>query len=424
VKRLAAIFLLCAGCPESDPHLKKVDMPEAGPDDAGFVGHPPLPQLVNGMKGPVLTTPKVHYVFFKGYANEPVLQDFAKAVAGSSYWKDTTSEYGVGALVYAGTTDLTDMAPAAIGQADLQTWVGTEIKAGAFGAPDPQAIYTIVYPSTTTITQPNPVSPIFGEVKSCTNFSGYHQNVTVDNIDYAYAVIATCSINIGSVTETLTHEWVEASTDPLVTAGSTFTLTGGPKSAFFGPDQDHIIWSLLSGGEAGDLCNAVGPNVVFTPPDIKQPVQRTWSNLSAMGGHDPCVPSSGEVFFDSAPVLTETVSFDSMITGKVVSKGVTIGRDESKTIEVRLFADGDTGGPWALTADDVLATNYKQYGILPTLAFAWDRDPPTGQDGDVLHLTITVTGPSLVSGAHAFMIGSWLKGKHTYWPGLIVEPTQ
>lgn len=395
-------------------------MPDSGTDDAGLT-HPALPQLVNGMKGPVLVAPKVHYVFYPQYANEAALQDFAKAVSGSSYWNETTSEYGIGALAYAGTTDLTETPPMTIGQVDLQTWVGNEIKAGAFGMPDPQAIYTIVYPKETLITQPNPVSSIFGEIKSCTNFGGYHQNVTVDGVDYAYAVVATCG-SLGSVTETISHEWVEAATDPLVTAGSTFTLTGGPKSAFFGPDQDHLIWSLLSGGEAGDLCNAVGPNVVFTPPDIKQPVQRTWSNKAAAQSHDPCVPSSGEVFFDSAPVLTETVSFDSTITGKVVSKGVTIGRDESKTIDVVLFADGDTGGPWTLTVDDVLATNYKQYGIQPTLAFSWDRDPPSGQNGDVLHLTITVTGPSLVSRAHAFMIGSWKNNRHTYWPGLVVEP--
>ena len=53
-------------------------------------------------------------------------------------------------------------------------------------------------------------------------------------------------------------------------------------------------------------------------------VQRTWSNVLAQGSHDPCAPAIAGAFFDSAPVLTDTVSFSSALTGTVMTKGITI----------------------------------------------------------------------------------------------------
>lgn len=408
-----------------------MEVPDAGPDvdngapsDVYPAPHPPLPTLVNGMKGPVLTSPKVYLVFYPSYPFEAAIQAFTQAMTTSPYWTATTSEYGVGALSYGGTTDLQTPAPSLISQADLHAWVGTQIQNGAFGPPDPQAVYTIHFPMGTKITQPNPISPAFGTVDSCTAFGGYHSNVAVNLGDagttsFAYAVIPTCGI-LDSVTETLSHEWIEAATDPQVTAAGVFTLNGGPNSAFFMPDQDHTVWGLLGGGEAADLCLPEGNIIRFTPPDLKQRVQRSWSNKSAMASHDPCVPLATEPFFDSAPVLDETVSFESTLTGKITTKGIKIARDESKTIEVDLFSDADTGGPWKVVAEDLLATVYANYGLKPTMSFEWDRTQ--GQNGEKLHLTITVTGPSLIAGAHAFMITSWLKNRVAVWPGLVVEP--
>ena len=39
----------------------------------------------------------------------------------------------------------------------------------------------------------------------------------------------------------------------------------------------------------------------------------------------------------------------------VMTKGVTIPVGNSKTIEVDLFSDADTGGPWTVAADDLLS---------------------------------------------------------------------
>jgi hypothetical protein len=419
---------------------------DAGPDvDNGAPStnypapHSPLPQIVNASKGPVLTSPKIYLVFYPGYPYEAQLQAFAQAMTTSTYWSAATSEYGVGALGYGGTIDLTnETPPATITQTDLQAWVASEIQSGAFGPPDPQAIYTIVFPQSTTVSEPNPVSSIFGSVQSCVAFLGYHDNVDVvlgaaadggamDDggdaggtiTDFAYAVIPTCGA-LDSVTSTISHEWVEAATDPQVTSGGTFTLSGGPNAAFYGPDGDHAVWALLGGGEAGDLCDPEGPRIYISPADLGQRVQRTWSNAAAAASHDPCVPGISGAFFDAAPVLTDTVTFDSPFTGTVTTKGVNIAQGESKTIEVDLFSDGDTGGPWSVAAADVLSTYYGSYGLKPTLDFAWDRNK--GQNGEKLHLTITVTGASPVGGAHAFMITSQLGSRIAVWPGLVVEP--
>ena len=315
--------------------------------------------------------------------------------------------------------------PTTIASTDIQTWVAQQIQQGAFGTPDPQAIYTIFYPQGTTVTQPNPVSPVLPASQSCAQFGGYHDNTTVALTDggtptnFSYAVIPTCSTSVDALSDVVSHEWVEASTDPFLTSSGAFTLSGGPDAAYYSVDADHVIWDLLGGGEAGDQCEPEGPSIYVTPADLGHSVQRTWSNLLAQGSHDPCAPAIAGAFFDAAPVLTETVTLSSPITGTVTSKGLTIPVGQSQTIEVDLFSDGDTGGPWDVTADDVLYKYYGSYGLTQSLSFAWDRTK--GQNGEKLHLTITVTAASPIGGGHAFMITSSNGTRQAVWPGLVVE---
>ena len=422
--------------PDAPPDAAVADAPpDASVDaDGGMPSttypapHPPLPQLINAAGGPVLKTPNIYLVVYPGNTNQAALATYAQRVGASTYWPATTHEYGVGALSYAGTTVLTgETPPVAITSATIQTWMGQKIQSGAFGTPDPQGIYTIVYPATTMIQQPNPVNPIFGPVYSCTNFRGFHDNVAVTLTDasaatsFAYAVLATCTSSLDDLTEVMSHEWVEASTDPQLTATGVFSLSGGPNAAYYSVDSDHIVWNVLSsGGEAGDLCQPERPEAIYTPADVGNAVQRTWSNLLAAASHDPCAPDlAGLPFFDSAPVLTETVTFTSSLTGTITTKGVTIPVGQSKTIEVDLFSDSPTSGPWTVTADDLLNRDYASYGLTKTLSFQWDRTQ--GTNGDKLHLTITLTGASFLGGAHAFVITSTLGTRRFQWPGIVVE---
>jgi hypothetical protein len=147
--------------------------------------------------------------------------------------------------------------------------------------------------------------------------------------------------------------------------------------------------------------------------------QRIWSNSFALAGHDPCVPNiAGQAYFQSAPLLTEKISFSSpLLNGTLETQGVTIPVGQSKTIEVDLFSDGPTGGPWTVAAVDALAG---QFGIPTTLTFKWDKTQ--GQNGDKLHLTATVTAADTTfSGGHPFIITSTLGSKKNAWAGFIVE---
>ncbi len=390
--------------------------------------HPPLPQAVSS-GGPVLTTPHVQLIFYPNNANESALETFAQNLAASTYWATTTAEYDIGPLSYLGSTVLTGQTPpSVIASADVQTWMGQQIAAGTFGTPDPETIYTLVYPSTTTIQQPNSVSSLLGPVDSCSTFYGYHDSVGVASTDggaptkFAYAIIATCTASIDDQTATMSHEWVESSTDPQATGDGPFALTGGPGAAYYSVDSNDVVWEVLaSGGEVADLCQPEGAAADYTPADIGYAVQRIWSNRLAAASHDPCAPDlAGLPFFQSAPVLNDMVVFTPLPnSGSLMTKGVTIPVGQSATIEVDLFSDAPTSGPWTVTAGDLLSRDFASYGVTPTLAFAWDQTQ--GENGDKLHLTITVTGASLFGGAHAFFITSTLGSRYYEWPGVVVE---
>ena len=81
-------------------------------------------------------------------------------------------------------------------------------------------------------------------------------------------------------------------------------------------------------------------------------MQRTWSNKAAPAGHDPCVPAlPGEVYFNAAPVLNDNITVD-VIGQTSRCKGVKIAVGETKTIEIDLFSDAATGGPWTVAVQD------------------------------------------------------------------------
>ena len=97
---------------------------------------------------------------------------------------------------------------------------------------------------------------------------------------------------------------------------------------------------MLGGGEVGDLC-AQEPGAFTQFPELAYTVQRTWSNAAAMASHDPCVPAlANEVYFNAVPELNDTITIGGMFT----MLGVQIPVGQTKTIDLDLFSDGDTGG--------------------------------------------------------------------------------
>ena len=389
-------------------------LPEAGTPDTStgpFVFEPaPSGTFAQAVSfgGSVVKTPKIVPIVFAADASKQQVADFVTKLATTTYWGKISSEYGVGALTAKPAIVLSETAPTSIDDNQIGPWLAAKFSSDAahFGTPDSSTLYAVFYPDGTTVTQ--------GSGTSCTEFGGYHFETSAGGKSISYAVIPRCASFAGFagsdvITFASSHEVLEWATDP-------FPQT---RPAYRGVDDDHAVWSRVFLGELGDLCTQMG-NVSDIPTDLGFTVQRTWSNAAAKLGHDPCVPATKDAYFQSAPVLSQSVTFTlpaSFGGSDVATKGVTIPVGKSKTIEVDLFSDAATSGAWTVSAVDTISRFTRQ---APTLDFAWDRT--TGVNGEKLHLTVTVkSAASLVTGAHPFSITSTLGKQTVSWPALVVE---
>jgi hypothetical protein len=127
------------------------------------------------------------------------------------------------------------------------------------------------------------------------------------------------------------------------------------------------------------------------------------------------VPPFSAPYFNSAPVLVDDVTIDfGDPSGPEPTKGVKIPVGGKKTIDLDLFSDAPTTGVWTVDAFDVFAL----LGGPTSLAFSFDKR--TGKNGDVLHLTITVTGVGSGGGSE-FMLRSTLGSITHYWYGWVAN---
>lgn len=373
---------------------------EAGDDGGGSsypAPHPALPQAITA-KGPVMKSPKVVAITFQGDSLQASIDTFVgQLVAATTYWSGATSEYGVGPLSASAPVHSTDTPPATLADADVRTWLKQQIQGGAgFPQPDANTVYALFYPQGTTVTTS------FGA--TCQGFNGYHDDFALSAGNYvAYTVVPRCPPPVQGVTvlDELTaeasHEIIEVATDPLPT----------DKPAYNDVDPDHEGWAALAGGEIGDLC-AGFPNAFYKPSGVDDLVQRVWSNKAAAASHDPCEPQGTSPYFNSAPVQT-----DKMVVNGILAKGVQIPIGQSKTVELDLFSDAPTSGPWKVSVLDISSMFF---GSAPALSFSLDKD--TGQNGDKLHLTIKAlaAGPLGVS---PYWIQNDLGGQTTVWIGVV-----
>ncbi len=153
------------------------------------------------------------------------------------------------------------------------------------------------------------------------------------------------------------------------------------------------------------------PNVWNQYPDLPYTVQSIWSNANAKAGHDPCQPSIAPVYFNAAPVMNDTITV-SVFGQSTVVKGVKIPVGMSATIDVELFSDGPTSGPWSVGAKDAAAL----LGGTADLSLSLDKD--TGVNGDKLKLTIKV----MTAGKHnteMFYLTSKLGSSENIWVGIV-----
>ena len=353
--------------------------------DAGYPGpHPDVPQ-VQDYGGPTLTAPNVIPIFFQNDSEQSQIEDFLKQLAASPFWAEATKEYAVGALTVGKSIVVTDTPPTNIDYTQIETWLEGYVDADAGWPPVvTNNIYTVFYPSSTTITLGS-----YGT--SCHGFGGFHsQALPETGPGITYAVLPRCSslgvsiTGFDALTSGLSHELIEASTDPQASF-----------PAYSYVDEDHMVWNLMPLGEIGDMC-------AYEPQSYQRlvgsyMVQRPWSNASAKAGHDPCVPVLSAPYFNSAPVLTDTVTLD-YYGQQVPTYGVKIPLGQSKTIPVQLFSDAPTSD-WTVQAFD---STYNT-GKAAQLQFSWDKQ--SGNNGDTVNLTITRVGNGAYNGTE-FMIWS------------------
>jgi hypothetical protein len=387
---------------------------EAPPVDTSYPAkHPPMPTVASG-GGRTVTNPVFIPVTFPSDPSQSDIVAFTNGIGATTFWSTIVTQYGVGAATGGTPVILTEaQEPAGTGStiddmAGIQPWLQTQIAAGGAlaGTNGANTIYAIYFPSGTTISLEG--------AQSCNSFGGYHNNfVTSDTGEnVTYAVVPRCGSfptasgvlsGLDAITGPASHEYLEAVTDP----------DPGTDDAYSGVDNNDFIWELvLGGGEIGDMC-AQFPGVFYKPAGFPYTVQRSWSNAAALASHDPCQPSlTGEVYFNAVGELPSITLGGGIGTTTAVS----IPLHTTKTINVDLYSDGPTSGPWTVNAFD----SAEIMGGPTALSFTWDKT--TGQNGDTLHLTITTIADPPQKG-EAFVIESTLGATTNAWIGLVqVDP--
>ncbi|HVY48713.1 MAG TPA: hypothetical protein VHB21_22650, partial [Minicystis sp.] len=371
-----------------DPHLEGAG--GSGGGASWSIAPHAAPMTAASLGGPLMPAQRLVPVYFDGddAAFTARIDAFLSALVTSRYYADAAGAYGIGAPSLAPAAH-GGAAPASIDDADVASWVASNIASGALPPRTDETVYVLFYPAATTVT-------LWG-MTSCVGFGGYHLSADLgDGTRAVYAVVPRCADDSGApsldeLTVSTTHELFEAATDPF-DANPAYTVT----------DNAHSYWGSILGAEVGDLCD-LSPDGAATFPDLPYRVQRIYSNASALAGHDPCVPiPDGQVYFNASPDPQDDLGGE---------EGLLVPVGGSATIAVDLFSDGPIDA-WQVKAFDVR----ELMGQPPHLAFAFDRD--TGENGDHLELTITTTDTA-PGEVETYVLYSVKDGRANPWVGVV-----
>jgi hypothetical protein len=358
----------------------------------GFVpaAHPALPEVVD-LNRSILRTPKVQLIIYSSDTGAVDVEAFLQELTHSSYWSETTSEYGVGPLTILPTITLTTAPPATMTDAALRATLAANTSGAnpIWGPADPSTIYLFAFPSTTI------ESSMDGSC--CMEYDGYHTDLTLGTTAVPYAVSCACPGFDGSGitdlqerTVDISHELVETATDPFPNV----------QPGYREEDDADIVWTLASGGEVADMCE-FNDDANYLPPGSTYMVQRSWSNAAAALVQNPCVPhTSSQPYFNSFPAL-DSITYVPPGGPGFTTQGVNIPIGQTKTIAINLFSTAPTGGPWTVRIYDY---DEALVGTKAYLGLTLDKN--NGQNGDTLHLTIAPKTADTKLGGEAFIIFS------------------
>ena len=386
-------FLLVAGACGGGQGDPARTVTGTGGTGGGQVAEPRLPQVVN-LGGSFLAAPKVQPILYASDSSGGDIMSFLQELASTSYWSQTTSEYGVGPLTILPAIVLTTPAPTTITDAMLESSLAANTSGSypAWGAADPSTIYLFVMPPG-SIEQDK-------EGACCTDYDGYHYEADVgagaNTVTVPYALSCACPgfdgpgvTDLQERTIDMSHELIEAATDPFPDSDP----------AFAQEDDADIVWTFVTDGELADMCE-FNDDANVIPPGSTYMVQRSWSNVAAQSFQNPCVPVvTTSPYLNSFPQLG-TISYDD--GAEIIStQGINVKLGMTRTIDVALLSAGTVGRAWSVEADDYDAA------ILGTTAGAiLEQDAMSGVNGDTVHLTITPTSADPFLGGEAFIIWS------------------
>ena len=399
-------------------HANACVAPDTVPNATYPAQLPSVPQCVAPPSSEVLAKPNAVLVSFAGDASADTLDAYLQALGASEYWRSTTSEYGVGELSALPAIRVAEVPPAQLSDAELQAWLLDKIAHDArFPPTGSQTVYVVRYPAGVTITTPKPDS---STGRSCRDFGGYHSSALgPDGSSAPYAVIPSCSFS--NPEATLSHELVEAATDPFFKQSLSGSNSG---SGYATLDARHWAWALpaAGGAELADLCEWQVRSD-YQDPEVGGTVQRTWSNAAMAAFHQPCVPArSAGPYFNGVPHFDDAVTLQ-VFGQSLRTRGIAIAIGQSKTVPVDLLSDAATDGPWRVTAYDLKEwTNQFDFTAQaePTLAFAFDQQ--SGVNGDTLQMTITALKQDPDFLAEPFVVVSRRGRDSNVWLGLVGQP--
>jgi hypothetical protein len=319
----------------SQPAYDLTPPPDLSYPDRDPTAHPDLPQVTNFM-GPVLDAPEIWTVVWQGdEALGDKVQRFMSWMLQSDYWTQSLSEYGVHAGVAKGVIVLPSSAPATIDDTAIKMLVKSVITK----LPEPinsNSVISFIIPEKSQ-------STMGGGGTGCQDYGGYHAQTRTAagaSTSIAYMVNLQCSGGAPTIfeylTEVLSHEAAEASTDPFP-----FSAPG---------------WSndtVAVGGEIGDLCVDLVTTLqadfndadAGTSSSEKYTVQRLYSQVrAAKENTDPCVPAPTTPYFNVAiEPIDSTVKLDATGNG-------------SGVILIEPYAYGDVGPiTWTLYGTGMVA---------------------------------------------------------------------
>lgn len=363
-----------------------------------------FPQVLS-RGGPIIAKPKVVPIVFSGDPLAADITSFTKKMAGAAYWAGTATEYAVGAITAGDTIVLSEAPPANITSGQIETWLVEKLTGAnpAFGAPDPNTLYAIFYPSGTSITF-DEAEGSFGQ--SCEGYGGYHYEVDAGGTKVGFAVHPRCG-DLSELTVTASHEYFEWATDP-------FPIT---KPAYQRLDDAHWAWQAVMIGELSDLCTFLDRDYI-TPTEVGNVVQRHWSNKLSAGGGFPCAPKKTVPYWQAIPETPDDAlvpDYGGGYNKTITTKAIRVKPGGSRTVDVQMYSDEASGVSVPLR---VMSFN-EFYGGANESGFSYKLSTTRAKTGSTVQMTIDA--PTELAYDVAVTMAYTSDTSVHFWPVLIIN---